>query len=101
MKRKKTIPAQRHGIEVRYAYEGKNAHKIITVSSVEADRKDRVLSRTTFTELHPNAKKKALDAAKALAVVGGRCEVLILDENLMREEYLTIHDTPVLVRESK
>lgn len=101
MKRKKTIPAVRQGLEVRYAYEGKKEHKIITVSRVSVGRKDEVTDRQILRELHPNAKKKALDTAKMLSVMAGRCEVLIIDENLMRDEYLTIDADPVIVKEEQ
>ena len=98
MKRKKNIPAERHGLEVRYAYEGRR--KSITVSQVTVDRHDAVTERRMMKELHPNAKKKALDTAKMLSIMGGRCDVLIIDENLMRDEYLQISENPILIRET-
>lgn len=101
MKHKKNIPAERNGIEVRYAYEGNKKRKLITVSRVKVNRNDEVLERNTLQELHPNAKKKALDTAKMLSVMSGRCQVLIVDENLMRDEYLQIHDSPILIKESE
>ena len=98
MKRKKNIPAERRGLEVRYAYEDKR--KSITVSQVTVDRHDNVTERRLMKDLHPNAKKKALDTAKMLSIMGGRCDVLIIDENLMRDEYLQISESPILIRET-
>ena len=101
MKRKKNIPAERTGLEVRYAYEAGTNRKSITVSRITVDRHDRILSRSTLKELHPNAKKKALDTAKMLSIMGGSCQVLLIDENLMRDEYLRIDPSPILIRESE
>ncbi len=101
MKKKKKIPAVRSGIEVRYAYDEKKEHKLITVSLVKINSKDEVLERTTVKGLHPNAKKKALDTAKALRIMAGPCQALIIDENLMRDEYLEISATPILVNDAK
>ena len=99
MKRKKNIPAERHGLEIRYAYE--ENRKSITVSLVTVDRRDQVTQRKTMKDLHPNAKKKALDTARMLSVMSGRCDVLIIDKNLMREEYLQINDSPILIQETE
>ncbi len=100
MKRKKKTPAVRSGIEVRYAYDGEKEHKMITVSLVKINNKNEVLERNTVKVLHPIAKKKALDAAKVLNIMGGRCQALIIDENLMRDEYLTINDSPIIINET-
>lgn len=101
MKRRKKVPDIRTGIEVQYAYDGEKEHKLITVSLVKIDRRNEVIERNTVKDLHPIAKKKALDAALALHVMGGSIDVLIIDENLMRDEYLAINQSPIIIRESE
>lgn len=101
MKHKKKIPAIRSGIEVRYAYDGVKKHKLITVSLIRLNRKNEILMRNTVKDLHPNAKKKALDAAITLNVMSGSINELVIDENLMRDEYLAINDSPIIIKEAE
>ena len=102
MKRnKKKIAAERNAVEVRYAYEGKAEHKSITVSLVKIGPSDNVLSRNVISTLHPNAKKKAYEAARTLSVMSswGAISNLMIDENLMRDEYYNISAEPILIKE--
>ena len=99
-RKKKKLPAERSAIEVRYAYEGRNEHKSITVSLVKIDPSDEVIDRRIITSLHPNAKKRAFEVARTLSTMSaaGKSE-LIIDEHLMRDEYACISTDPIVLRE--
>lgn len=100
-RKKKKLPAERIAVEVRYAYEGHNSRKTITVSLVKIDPANQVTERNIVTSLHPNAKKRAFDSALTLSRMSayGAVSNLIIDENLMRDEYCAISKDPILIKE--
>ena len=99
-RKKKKLPAERPAIEVRYAYEGRKAHKSITVSLVKIAPDNEVIERNIVSSLHPNSKKRAYEIARTLSTMSAAAKTnLIIDENLMRDEYYTISEEPILVQE--